>query len=500
MTSKPASSKSAGKRAAEARGRDAGGGGGGAFAKWLRDNKVELDGVEVARFARTGRGVRATRDLRVGEVVVSVPDDAVLTVDACAVKKELGEFVGDGDDEAPSPRLDKELLVIAVMCEMCAGKSSAWCEYLETVHEAVRVGHSVLAWDDEQVTALFGTDAWRDAYENDDETLDLPMMTEEHFENVVTLFFKLFPKLASGLSVEALRELHFAATAMVAGYSFTLGDDEIQAMVPFWDMLNHAPPCEASVRLHHDQKNGCLQMITVRGVKKGEEVFNTYGPLRNAELLRRYGFVLPRNPHGGTTVGLAEVIQAAMGANPLVVDELPLRLAWLESRGLADEELSTRFFVHRTGRPSDKLLIAMRLLTLKPEEMTALIEADFDDEEQLMLLEGNDEERTEQSYMVGASLQFLGMYAKSRYAESMKASRLTYQMYTSVSPHVQKHESIYRAWAAAVVRMDEQRALTKLGRWTYHPGRSEDALLHAWPFPVADEDETAPMMCEPVEG
>ena len=269
MTSKPASSKSAGKRAAEARGRDAGGGGGGAFAKWLRDNKVELDGVEVARFARTGRGVRATRDLRVGEVVVSVPDDAVLTVDACAVKKELGEFVGDGDDEAPSPRLDKELLVIAVMCEMCAGKSSAWCEYLETVHEAVRVGHSVLAWDDEQVTALFGTDAWRDAYENDDETLDLPMMTEEHFENVVTLFFKLFPKLASGLSVEALRELHFAATAMVAGYSFTLGDDEIQAMVPFWDMLNHAPPCEASVRLHHDQKNGCLQMITVRGVKEG---------------------------------------------------------------------------------------------------------------------------------------------------------------------------------------------------------------------------------------
>jgi SET domain-containing protein 6 len=183
------------------------------------------------------------------------------------------------------------------------------------------------------------------------------------------------------------------------------------------------------------------------------------------------------------------VIQAAMGANPLVVDELPLRLAWLESRGLADEELSTRFFVHRTGRPSDKLLIAMRLLTLKPEEMTALIEADFDDEEQLMLLEGNDEERTEQSYMVGASLQFLGMYAKSRYAESMKASRLTYQMYASVSPHVQKHESIYRAWAAAVVRMDEQRALTKLGRWTYHPGRSEDALLHAWPFPVADEEE-----------
>lgn len=77
------------------------------------------------------------------------------------------------------------------------------------------------------MTAFFGTDAWRDAYENDDEMFDFLMMMEEYFENVVILFFKFFLKLVSGFFVEVLCEFYFAATAMVAGYSFIFGDDEI---------------------------------------------------------------------------------------------------------------------------------------------------------------------------------------------------------------------------------------------------------------------------------
>ena len=471
-----------------------------AFRVWMQSKNISLNGVDVGRFRKTGRGAVATRDLDVGEIVVSVPDGVVLTSETSAARTRLEAFVG-GEEDVGSPRLEKELLVMAVMAEMCAGGKSEWGEYLRVVYDGAMSGHSVLAWSDEECARLAGTDTWRDAYErDDDETLDLPSMTDEHWENVVEVFFEQNPELMGELDAEDLRELHFAATAMVAGYSFTLGDDEIQGMVPFWDMLNHAPPHAASVRLNHDVKSGTLQMITVKKVAKGEEVFNTYGPLRNAELLRRYGFVLSRNPHGGTTVGLADVIEAAMTANPEMVSDLPLRLAWLESRGLADDSLENRFFVHQTGRPSGNLLIAMRVLTLKTEEMTALIETDFEDEEQLMMLEGNDEQRAEQSYMVGAALQFLGMHCKMRYDEPMKASRLTVKMYDGISCAT-KNESVYRAYCAAVVRLDEQIALTKLGRWTYHPSRSEDALLHAWPYPVEEEDdeEDAMMVCEPVE-
>jgi SET domain-containing protein 6 len=463
-----------------------------AFTNWLDEKKVTLGAVAVGSFKRTGRGVVATRDIDEGEVVVCVPDDAVLTAETSAVREDLEAFLGD--DGCESPRLEKELLVIAVMCELCAGEKSSWFPYLSVVYDGARAGHSVLAWTDDEASTLHGTDAWRDAYENDDDGLDLPTMTETHWDNVVRLFFEQNPKLAGGHSMEDLQELHFAATAMVAGYSFTLGDEEIQGMVPFWDMFNHAPPCDAHVRLNHDEKKG-LQMITTRKVKKGEEVFNTYGPLRNAELLRRYGFVVARNPHGGTTVGLADVIEAALYVNPELVDELPLRLAWLESRGLADETLETRYFVHQTGRPSSELLIAARVLILNPEEMTTLLQTDFDDEEQLMILEGNDEQRANQSYSVGAAMQVLAEYAQMRYAESTKESRLLYQMYYGVSPSAPELDGAYRAWAAAVVRMDEQRALKKLARWTYHPSRSEDALLHAWPFPIPDDDDSMDVAC-----
>ena len=467
-----------------------------AFEAWLSAHKVQLDGVALATFRRTGRGVCATRDLGIGEVVVRVPDDAVLTSETSCASAALEAMLGA--ESAESPRLDKEMLVIGVMCEMLRGSESKYAEYLRVVYDGVVRGHSVLSWDNDEAVLLEGTDAWRDAYENEDEELDLPTMTDEHWKCVVKPFFRANSALAQGRPMKELKELHYAATAAVAGYSFTLGDDEIQGMVPFWDMLNHAPPCDATVRLYHDEKTSTLQMITVREVKKGEEVFNTYGPLRNAELLRRYGFVLARNPHGGTTVSLEDVVEAALEAHPEVIDELPLRLAWLESRGIGDETLESRFFIHPTGRPSKEILIALRVLALTPEEMTTLIDTDFDDEEQLMILEGNDAQRAEQSYLVGASLQFLSMHAKERYNETMRESRLIIQMFAGVSPNDPAQEERYRAWCAAIVRMGEQRTLSKLGRWTYQPNRCEDSLLHAWPFPLSEEDEEDDemMMCE----
>ena len=137
-----------------------------AFTNWLDGKKVTLDAVAVGHFARTGRGVAATRDIDVGEIVACVPDDAVLTTETSAVREALEAFAGE--DSRESRRLEKELLVVAVMCELCAGAKSSWFPYLSVVYDGARKGHSVLAWNDEEASALYGTDAWRDAYENDD--------------------------------------------------------------------------------------------------------------------------------------------------------------------------------------------------------------------------------------------------------------------------------------------------------------------------------------------
>ena len=54
-------------------------------------------------------------------------------------------------------------------------------------------------------------------------------------------------------------QLYQWSTAVVASYSFVLGDDHFQAMVPVWDLLNHITG-KVNVKLHHDPEKGVLQV------------------------------------------------------------------------------------------------------------------------------------------------------------------------------------------------------------------------------------------------
>ena len=49
----------------------------------MRRRGVELHGVTIGRFPRTGRGCVATRDISPGDVLVEVPDDRIITSQTC---------------------------------------------------------------------------------------------------------------------------------------------------------------------------------------------------------------------------------------------------------------------------------------------------------------------------------------------------------------------------------------------------------------------------------
>ncbi|KAG6891484.1 hypothetical protein C0992_005622 [Termitomyces sp. T32_za158] len=74
-------------------------------------------------------------------------------------------------------------------------------------------------------------------------------------------------------------------------------EDSDIAMVPMADMLNARYRSE-NAKLFDDENE--LRMVSTKPIKAGEQIWNTYGDLPNAELLRRYGHVdlLPL-PGGG---------------------------------------------------------------------------------------------------------------------------------------------------------------------------------------------------------
>ena len=300
------------------------------YLRWLTSRGVKLNGVSIGRFPRTGRGCVATRDIAPGEVVIEVPDDEVITADGSVAGNALTAFgiCGDALSENPSPRLQREALVLAVMAEMSRGAESTFAAYLNALPR-LRATHSPLAWSAEELFELQGTSTMDDMLWTADQELELPSMVADHWKHVAEPFLRENPEFARApgadededIDMEEAKKMYLHATALVACFSFTLGGDDecghdhgttTQAMVPFWDMLNHREPAAASVTLNHDPETGMLQMIAVKPVRAGAEVFNTYGAAGDSELLRRYGFVMRRNPHGGgSTVGVRELMAAA---------------------------------------------------------------------------------------------------------------------------------------------------------------------------------------------
>lgn len=69
-------------------------------------------------------------------------------------------------------------------------------------------------------------------------------------------------------------------------------DNGLISMVPMADMLNHKTGYN-NARLFHETDS--LQMRAIKDIAEGEQIYNTYGDLCNADLLRKYGFTDDKN-------------------------------------------------------------------------------------------------------------------------------------------------------------------------------------------------------------
>ena len=439
-----------GRRGAGAGGGGGGGGGGGparGLEGWLEGAGGRLGGgLRLGAGSSAGGGlaavVGAPGGLRAGEVAVAVPGRLCLTAANSVASRALrlrglegpapGEAGGSGpaspaeageggpvqDDagggDSGSPRLAREALVIALMAELARGEASPFFPYLRALPGYGDAGlsqpdgggplahlrqpaapapgsgrglHCPCLWTPEQLELLKGTDALRQMLQPSTDATEVPCMTAEHWAYVAEPFFEEHPELGVPTGQEG-QQLHRYATAVVASYSFSLYDAERQALVPFWDMLNHAPPGKKAVRLNnavppgaHEREAGELQMIATEDVAQGGEVWNSYGSLSNSELLRRYGFVLPQNKHDCVFLHvsgkrLARLAQRIMFPPPRTLEaarrrlkSTRLRLGVLRRAGLLrGGNAKTAFRVMGSGRPSAALLETLRVLSIPDRE------------------------------------------------------------------------------------------------------------------------------------
>lgn len=303
-------------------------------------------------------------------------------------------------------------LSVALMYEKSLGPDSPWFGYLQLLPQFEPIP---LLWSfDELDSFLKGTELHKIVKE------DRALINEDWKECIAPLV-----NSAAGVKLnpdDFSVEQYLMAKSLIASRSFEIDDYHGFGMVPLADLFNHKTDAEdvhfTSVASHSDsdedskvsgddsktsgneseisnngsdKKNECennindagseldnsddpavMQMIIVKEVEAGAEVFNTYGSMGNAALLHRYGFTEPENPYDIVNIDLELVLRWSSSLFSSRYSRSRVAV-WrkLDYSGCLAQN-SEYFEISSDGKPEIELLILLYVMSLSEEEYNDL--------------------------------------------------------------------------------------------------------------------------------
>ncbi|KAK4994372.1 Ribosomal lysine N-methyltransferase 4 [Elasticomyces elasticus] len=264
-----------------------------AFLAWLKSENVEISPkVELADLRRQHAG-RSLADIGEDEDLFNVSRNTILSQET----SELAQLL-------PEPFADESyntwLLTILVMIyEYQRGPQSRWAPYLALLLEEF---DTLMFWSKEELDQLQASAVrHKVGKEGADETFRKRILPIVEGNKALFAAYNL-------ADVDILALAHRMGSIMVAyafdlerdpsqhqkqpdeeGYATDEEDEELpKAMIPLADMLN-ADATRNNARLYYGSSSVCMKAL--KPIQAGEEIFNDYGPLPRADLLRRYGYI-----------------------------------------------------------------------------------------------------------------------------------------------------------------------------------------------------------------
>ncbi|KAI7696321.1 SET domain protein [Hortaea werneckii] len=310
------------------------------FLSWLEgtgatvSSKIQLEDL---RQQHRGRGVLAKQDIAEDEELFAVPRAAVLNTDTSTLPHELKMHFDD-------PWLS---LITVMIYEYQRGTESKWKPYFDVLPETFT---TLMFWKPEELNYLAGSAVVNKIGKES---------ADEAFLNEIVPILKQDSHVFKTDGVddaELLRLCHRMGSTIMA-YAFDLekpesdqpkpGDEEWEddeeeteilpkGMVPMADMLN-ADADRNNAKLYYEEDK--VVMKSIQPIKAGEELFNDYGPLPNADVLRRYGYTTENySKYDVVDIDLATIkrrseMQHKESPNYNIED----RLQYLEEQGVLDD-------------------------------------------------------------------------------------------------------------------------------------------------------------------
>lgn len=332
-------------------------------------------------------GMLAKDDIEEEEVLFMVPRKAILHQGSSKISAVL-----DKEKQLLENASNWVPLLLALLHEYTSTQSH-WRPYLSLWNDFRKLDHPMF-WSKEERDALLQGTGIPEAVDR-----DLDKIHKEYSDVVFPLITK-YPEYWPPYTVTL--ELYTQLVAFVMAYSFQEpheeDDDEDEQenapnppmMVPMADMLNHIANHNANLEFTPDS----LKMVSVRQIRKGEEIFNTYGQMANWQLLHMYGFTEPFPSNSNDTVVIT-VNNFYKTAKSIVPDS---EVALLEEKWkmLSQMEMNDAIIFGKQGCLTDSSLnTVLKVFCMSKEEFLDFKEnegweEDDENEEDIALALSND--------------------------------------------------------------------------------------------------------------
>ncbi|GBG79845.1 hypothetical protein CBR_g30110 [Chara braunii] len=284
-----------------------------AFIRWMALNGIRYtDGIHFSPKSVSGFGVVASRDLKVGEVIATIPK---YTMSCVPTSFSLTLFFIA--PPRPTARFNHKTAAEDVHFQVGADSSSDADG--DSLAEAHLASDEENGEDDEYANDSADSDGDRDGDSDGDE-----MGGEEEEEEQME---GKDEKEEEGRKKEQRTIAAVAGNESPVSRSSRLGLQEASFGIEDGHLMGgNDPILDPNGRVNgkqeatlgnsgapfamEEESEDLLEMTMVRDVAQGSEVFNTFGELSTAALLLRYGFTGPNNPFDIVNVDLSMVERA----------------------------------------------------------------------------------------------------------------------------------------------------------------------------------------------
>ena len=245
------------------------------FMKHFYQLGLYLNKVEIGFNSDCDRYCKATEEIFDKDVLIRIPFEALMTLDS-ARQSKLGKYF--------TPQLEKRLnsphhslLSTFMLTEIDKGNESKWKYYFDFL--PVSYNNFPIFYGEKEISLLKGT-----------QFLELINKKKREMKEDYDLLIKEIPGYDK-YDFNLFKKMREVISSRVFGVTIKGKKNDIIA--PYADMLNHKRPRQT--HWNFDDASNSFVIKGVSNVKKGQEVFDSYGIKCNSRFLLNYGFTVENN-------------------------------------------------------------------------------------------------------------------------------------------------------------------------------------------------------------